>query len=105
VARRWSKRSKGGIWKAQKLMVGQRESHMVLRAWFPTIFSKDDPYWDIGAVLNTIDGDCRSGKIRDMVIIRRHDDSVNFYWRGISPLTTVLGMIEYAKEQVLMSVR
>jgi len=88
-----------------KISGGPERKSFSVTGVVPTSFSKEDPYWDIGAELNTIDGDCRSGKIRDMVIIRRHDDSINFYWRGISPLTTALGMIEYAKEQLLMSVR
>lgn len=67
----------------------------------PVNFLKDDPFWDVPPKLNNIDENCKSGEIKDLMIIERTEDSVRYYWRGNSPMTTGLGMLEYAKEQLL----
>ena len=64
-------------------------------------FSGDDPYWDTPAKLNNIDEDCKKGIIKDLIIIERTNHTVKLYWCGGSPLTTGLGMIEYAKSQLM----
>jgi len=66
----------------------------------PMNFSGEDPFWDVAPKLNQIEESCRSGEISDLVIIERRvkpTPQVRSYWRGDEPLTTVLGMLEYAK--------
>ncbi len=61
----------------------------------------DDSFWDTPAHLNTIDEDCKSGKIIDLIIVSRYKGSLVIHWRGNSPMTTALGMLEWAKTQVI----
>lgn len=64
----------------------------------PLNFSKSDPFWDIPIVLDLIDKGCKSGEISDLIIIIKKEKGIVIKWRGDDPLTTALGMLEYAKE-------
>lgn len=71
----------------------------------PTSFSNSDPFWDIGALCNDLDEYCRSGRVKDLIIISRTENGVRYTWRGCSPMTTILGMMDYAKHMILGETR
>jgi len=68
-------------------------------------FSDEDPFWDVGAIANNLDKKCRDGTVLDFILICRTGDDVGYSWRGKSPMTTVLGMMDYAKDMILVETR
>lgn len=63
----------------------------------PVNFSSSDPYWDLAVMLDDVDQGCRSGEIKDLIVIRRTAESVSFSWRGEGTMATAAGMMEFAK--------
>jgi len=66
----------------------------------PALFNKEDPYWDTPAALNSIDKLCKSGKMKDLIIIYRTEEGVFAYYRGLGTEIVVLGMLEFTKRLI-----
>ena len=71
----------------------------------PLNFSESDPFWDVGKISKNLDKNCREGKVEDFILICRTGDGVEYRWRGKSPMTTVLGMLDYTKDMILDGTR
>lgn len=67
----------------------------------PVNFLRDNPFYDIGSILTKIEKDINDGEIEDIIIVCRAKDSLRYIWRGESRGTTFLGMLEWAKGQIL----
>lgn len=90
----------------RKKITGGPERRSLRRANVtPVNFSSDDPFWDLPVMLNQLEESCRSGDVQDVLIITRDGRGVDWYWRGESPMTTALGMLEYAKDMLLGQAR
>lgn len=84
--------------KPRRILGGPQRDAFDIDNVIPTNFTGNDPYAATPGHLNTIDKGCKSGDIKDLIIISRWGDHVKIHWRGTRPLTTALGMLEYAKE-------
>ena len=72
----------------------------------PINFSESS-FWDLGATLANIEKNIRDGKLKDILIIQRMDNgdgALRLVWRGTQPMTTALGMLAWAENQLLNEV-
>jgi hypothetical protein len=69
----------------------------------PINFSSDDPFWDIAAKCIELECECRDGTISDLLILKRKSDGsgYEFAWRGTSRLSTIIGIMEAVKFDLL----
>lgn len=57
-------------------------------------------FWDLGAILANIEKDIKDEKLKDIIIIRNQEGKLKLTWRGTSPMTTGLGMLTWAEQQL-----
>jgi hypothetical protein len=86
--------------KAKKIIGGHERKSWLNEDVIKVNFNSEDPSWDVPLLLEEVDKDCKSGKIEDLIIIRRFKDGLSSVWRGKSEMTTGIGMLEYAKVKI-----
>lgn len=64
-------------------------------------FTEDDPFWDVGGILNSLEKNIRSGNIEDLILIQRKKGELHIHWRGTNPMTTALGMLRWGEQNIL----
>ena len=88
----------------QKPTGGPRKESFYRENVTPVNFSNGDPFWDLGAVFATVEKRISNDELTDILIIERRkitDSELKLTWRGKDPRTTALGMLEWAKFQLM----
>lgn len=64
-------------------------------------FSETDPFWDIGVFCDNLCKEIRRGEVEDVLIVVRREGGYRHYWRGISPMSSIIGATHLALHDMI----